>query len=335
MRTIATVLAMLAVALGAVAFAQETTIEVPQGSGVFPTVGQVNCLEELGSGRYCAATYGCSGGVSGELWGDMGNHDGRRAISADSPVARQRNCVVTVDGKAAVRWLTGYSPGGRTGDIVGLTPSADALRPVQRVVRSAGEDGRPLLAYILERHNTTLSAIVDLVCERATGRDGYCEEYELRRMFGGVDGRNPDDPDWPHNRGTLFGGQAGFADLKVDSVTQCLVELYETPAFCDAHTGARFFDDLGNPVSCDYDSRMMPYHLVKWPNLYWTFAALGPADFQRFGTTRFEVDLNELIRSEQGQQCADAAIDKLQQQHGVEIIEYVRRYGVGILTISD
>lgn len=31
-------------------YAQTTTIEVPQGSGVLPTVGQVNCLEELGSG---------------------------------------------------------------------------------------------------------------------------------------------------------------------------------------------------------------------------------------------------------------------------------------------
>ena len=71
MRVIATV-AMFAVALGASAFAQETTIKVPQGSGVFPTVGQVNCLEELGSGRLCAATYACSG-ESGQLWGDLAN----------------------------------------------------------------------------------------------------------------------------------------------------------------------------------------------------------------------------------------------------------------------
>ena len=38
-------------------FAQTTTIEVPQGTGVFPTIGQIKCLEELGSGRFCAATY--------------------------------------------------------------------------------------------------------------------------------------------------------------------------------------------------------------------------------------------------------------------------------------
>ena len=62
MRTTATTLAaMLAVALAALpAFAQETTIKVPQGSGVFPTVGQVNCLEEM-------ATVGnrpCGGGVN-------------------------------------------------------------------------------------------------------------------------------------------------------------------------------------------------------------------------------------------------------------------------------
>lgn len=114
-------------------YAQTTTIEVPQGSGVFPTIGQVNCLEESGSGRYCAATYECSGGVSGVLWDDLANHDGRRAIGATSPVANGRDCVITVDGSAAVRWLTGYRPSGRAGELVDLTNSEDALRPVQRV----------------------------------------------------------------------------------------------------------------------------------------------------------------------------------------------------------
>lgn len=130
-------------------YAQTTTIEVPQGSGVFPTIGQINCLEESGSGRYCAATYECSGGVSGELWSDLANHDGRRAIGASSPVANGRDCVITVDGSAAVRWLTGYRPSGRTGELVGLTTSAGALPPVQRVVRSAGEGGRRLMDYLL------------------------------------------------------------------------------------------------------------------------------------------------------------------------------------------
>ena len=54
MKTIAPVAALL---LAATAFGSETVIEVPQGSGVFPTVGQVDCLEEMGSGRFCAATY--------------------------------------------------------------------------------------------------------------------------------------------------------------------------------------------------------------------------------------------------------------------------------------
>lgn len=164
MRDITTVLATLAVALGPGAFAQDTTIEVPQGSGMFPTIGQINCLEKLGSGRYCAATYECSGGVSGELWGDLANHDGRQAIGASSPVANGRDCVITVDGSAAVRWLTGYRPSGRTGELVGLTISADALRPVQRVVRSAGENGGSLLDYLLERYDTTLAELVDASC---------------------------------------------------------------------------------------------------------------------------------------------------------------------------
>ena len=128
MNAIATTLAaMLAAALGAAAFAQETTIKVPQGSGVFPTVGQVNCLEDLGSGRLCAATYECSG-ESGRLWGDLANHDGRRAIGEDSPVARGRDCTVTVDGRAAVRWLTAYSPAGRDGELVGLTSQASTTQ---------------------------------------------------------------------------------------------------------------------------------------------------------------------------------------------------------------
>ena len=151
------------VALAWLGFAQETTIQVPQGSGVLPTIGQVNCLEELGSGRLCAATYDCSG-ESGRLWGDLANHNGRRAIGKDSPVARGRDCVITVDGRAAVRWLTAYSPGGRTGELVGLTTSEDALRPVQRVERQTGEGGGRLIDYILERYDTTLAEYVEEQC---------------------------------------------------------------------------------------------------------------------------------------------------------------------------
>ena len=84
-----TLTALAALVLCAGAFPNETTIEVPRGSGVFPTVGQLNCLEEAGSGRFCAATYECAD-ESGDLWGDLANHDGRRAIGVDSPVAVYR-----------------------------------------------------------------------------------------------------------------------------------------------------------------------------------------------------------------------------------------------------
>ena len=157
-------LLILLVASAWLGYAQPTTIEVPQGSGVFPTIGQVNCLEEIGSGRLCAATYECSSGDAGALWGDLANHNGRRAIGATSPVATQRDCVVTVDGKAAVRWFSGYRPDGRTGEVVGLTASAEALRPVQRVQRPVGEDGGSLLVYILERHDTTLPELLEVEC---------------------------------------------------------------------------------------------------------------------------------------------------------------------------
>ena len=171
-------LLVVAATVATSANAQTTTIEVPQGSGVFPTIGQVNCLEESGSGRYCAATYECSGGVSGELWGDLANHDGRRAIGATSPVANGRDCVITVDGSAAVRWLTGYRPGGRTGELVGLTTSADALRPVQRVERSAGGEGSPrLISWILDTYTdlTTLPQAVEKQCDHY--RQGH-EEHD-------------------------------------------------------------------------------------------------------------------------------------------------------------
>ena len=203
MNAIATTLAAtLAVVLGASAFGQETTIKVPQGSGVFPTVGQVNCLEELGSGRLCAATYECSG-ESGRLWGDLANHDGRRAIGEDSPVARGRDCTVTVDGRAAVRWLIGYSPGGRNGELVGLTTSEDALRPVQRIERQGGEAGGSLLDYILERSDMTLAQFVDDEC-------GHIEQGHQQHV------ECVDD---------LLTPIVALMDLPENPFTRCMVEL--------------------------------------------------------------------------------------------------------------
>ena len=86
---------MLAAALlsAVVVSAQETTMQVPQGSPVFPTIGQVDCLEEASSGRLCAASFECADGSMGELWPDMGNPDGRRTTSADHDVAIKRGCV--------------------------------------------------------------------------------------------------------------------------------------------------------------------------------------------------------------------------------------------------
>ena len=144
----AVVAVVLAVSASPIAFAQTTTtIEVPQGSGVFPTIGQVNCLEELGSGRFCATSYECSGGESGELWGDLANHNGRRAIGADSPVANQRDCVITVDGRASARWLTGYRPAGRTGDLVGLTTSENGLQATSGIYGALARSHDPDAAF--------------------------------------------------------------------------------------------------------------------------------------------------------------------------------------------
>ena len=328
MRTIATTLvAMLAVALAALpAFAQETTIKVPQGSGVFPTVGQVNCLEELGTGRLCAATYQCSEG-SGRLWGDLANHDGRRAINQDSPVARGRDCTITVDGRAEVRWLTAYAPRGRDSELAGLTTSASALRPVVSIGSTdyAGEDGGSLLAYILQRHNTTLADIADLVCPdlgRGTQSQRRCKHDLLRTIFG--------VGDFGYGASLTYGPIAGFADLPENAVTRCLVELYENPAFCDALRRPWPFWGA-NTESCNEDGRVMAYHLMRWPRLYWTFSAV--ADFW-YGSSFLALDYPEpdhvavLIGSEQGRQCRALAVDRL-QTFGVELIDD------GWMTIGD
>ena len=167
MRTTPPVAALL---LAATAFGSETVIDVPQGSGVFPTVGQVDCLEEMGSGRFCAATYECAD-ASGDLWGDLANHDGRRAIGVDSPVARERDCTITVDGKAAVRWFVGFSPDGRNGELVGLTAKHDAEPPVARRVAQGSGGSGSFLSWYVERHG-----IEDLIAEERDERCGHIKE---------------------------------------------------------------------------------------------------------------------------------------------------------------
>lgn len=211
------------VVIVAYANAQNTTIEVPQGSGVFPTIGQVNCLEELGSGLLCAATYQYADGESGELWGDMANHDGRRPIGADSPVATKRGCSIEVLGKASVRWLSGYRPSGRDGVLVGLTSSADALRPVYRAPRSTTTEDGNVLDYVLDRYDTTLVELIDDECGHI--REGHqdrkhCEEGHLRNA-----------------KQTMYLGLSPFA--------RCVVELAEAHIrhhYPDANVGGALLD---------------------------------------------------------------------------------------------
>ena len=161
--------AFVAIALAAVSvLAEETAIEVPQGTGQFPTIGQVACLEEAG-GSLCAATYECADGATGELWGDMETHDGRAGIGASSPVSAGRGCVIAVDGKASVKWFTGHSA---DGVLVGIAPNHAALRPIQRIQRTGGRGGN-LFEYILEATDTTLSEIVDEQCGHI--REGHPE----------------------------------------------------------------------------------------------------------------------------------------------------------------
>ena len=182
MRTLKNMIALAVFSL--TAEASETIIDVPQGSGAFPTVGQVNCLEEIGSGRFCAATYECADD-SGDLWGDMANHDGRRAIGADSPVARQRSCAITVDGRAAARWFTGFSPDGADGELVGVTVRHDATPPVIRRAPAGGSGGSgSFLSWYVERYeiDDVVSEVRDAVCGHLVEGTPQRDEC-LRRDF--------------------------------------------------------------------------------------------------------------------------------------------------------
>ena len=162
------IIVLAATAFALQASAQTTTMQVPQGSADYPTIGQIECLEEESSGRYCAATWECGDGSSGTLWRDMEDHNGQRSVVPDHPIANRRDCVVEVDGKASAQWFRGFRPQGRDGSIVGLANATDALRPVQEAPEITGTmDDAPsgsMLAFILERHDTTIQEVVELAC---------------------------------------------------------------------------------------------------------------------------------------------------------------------------
>ena len=148
MRT--TILTALALLPALHAFGQTTTIEVPQGSGKFPTVGQINCLEDVG-GRYCSATWTC-GTDDGELWSDMANNDGRRALDADSPVARKRGCTIEVDGAAEAAWYTAYTPAGMDTAPIGLSAVANPPAAVIRRISEPAVQGGSMIDYLIAEH---------------------------------------------------------------------------------------------------------------------------------------------------------------------------------------
>ena len=167
--------------------ARETTMAVPQGSPAFPSIGQVDCLEEVASGRLCAATWTCADGSSGALWGDMGNADGRRTSGADADIAIKRGCVVTVDGKAAVRWFSGFRPAGRTGPLVGVTAAPRAMRPVVRTSVVGGASDGLLLDWLIDEHGYDVQDMLDRECghirDEATEHRRECER-RIRRVIG-------------------------------------------------------------------------------------------------------------------------------------------------------
>ena len=303
MKAIATILvAMLALLVGASAFGQETTIQVPQGSGVFPTVGQVNCLEELGTGRLCAATYDCSGD-SGRLWGDLANHNGRRAIGKDSPVARGRDCTITIDGRAAVRWLTAYSPGGRTGELVGLTTSEDALRPVVRGGSTGtGGGGQPLLDWILNRYNMTITEYTERQCDHLVPGSGAHQACISGHLINAMSSDSQKFNYWNDGSGPVYHDdvdyEGGLLEITADPVAQCLVVVHEQ--YCRERT----------EQNCDNDHTMVR-HLLANPELYSLASALFNWDWSasdRWGHLPYDF---AAFHNDKGKPCLSHAMEKL------------------------
>ena len=294
-RLLAVVAVIVLLASPQFGFAETTTIEVPQGTGVFPTIGQIKCLEELGSGRLCAATYECSDD-SGELWGDLANHNGRRAIGATSPVSNQRDCVITVDGRASARWLTGYRPEGRQGELVGLTTSADALRPIVRTTGTTGtgDGGRSLLHYILERHDTSLAEIAEYRCDqyrRETVEYTRCFQRAIVSAFHAHDLRDS------RYEARLF-------SIRENEVTRCLVSHYEN--YCRWRRDRRL---TSPPKECDNGVQMASYLIgvsdVSYEPLHALLYAENPYKFSGFNV-------------ESGFPCRDLAEDQLARS-GIEV----------------
>ena len=191
--------------------AETTTMQVPQGSGTFPTIGQVECLEEEGSGRYCAATYECGNGSSGDLWGDMANHNGRRPIGADSPVANQLDCVVSVDGKATVRWFHGHRPTGRDGNVVGLSPVVSAEPPTIRRDVNVTSGAELWLPWYIRTRN-----LGDI---RARLRETYCDHIK--------EGTDELDSCLRWSVDHRVSEMGVYANLLLTPVTMCATELAE------------------------------------------------------------------------------------------------------------
>ena len=114
---------------------------------------------------------------------------------------------ITVDGRAAVRWLTAYSLRGRDGELVGLTTSADALRRVQRVERQGGEGSRKLIDYLLERYG--FASVPDYLYERC----GLALLPHEEQYYGCID---------VHSYNVVL-----LMDIEDTPFTRCMVEAHE------------------------------------------------------------------------------------------------------------
>lgn len=174
----ATVIALLV--LATFASGEETRIPVPQGSAAFPTLGEVRCLEDAGTGRYCAATYECGDNDRGELWDDM--DEGPRTVEATSPVATMTDCAIVVDGKASARWFTGYAP---SDTVVSVTANQEAEPPViRRDITLGGEGDGSWLSWFLAQYDIAdwHEELTDAICghiREGTTQRSRCEDDDV------------------------------------------------------------------------------------------------------------------------------------------------------------
>ena len=99
---------------------------------------------------------------------------------------------------------------------MGLTNSEDALRPVQRIERSAGASGGRLIDYALERANTSVAEHIAEECAHIQKGHQLHDDYIWNSISMVIDALTV--PDWPLERCIIDAQAADYAVTALGSL---------------------------------------------------------------------------------------------------------------------